>query len=188
MAESNGDRPVGRPTKYIPEYCRQARKACEMGATEADLGEFFGVAVSTIWSWATRHPEFQNAIKTGKSPSDDAMERSLFMRGRGFWIDTEKVFVNKVSTPREGGEGHTEEVVVTRVPVREYYPPDTAAAFIWLKNRRPEFWRDKHEVAVSGKLEHTFTLHIFDDRPELASDSKIIEHEETRKLNGGEKR
>jgi hypothetical protein len=28
--------------------------------------------------------------------------------------------------------------------VKKYYPPDTAAAFIWLKNRRG--WKDKQEL------------------------------------------
>ena len=34
-------------------------------------------------------------------------------------------------------------------PYTEHYPPDTAAAFIWLKNRRKQDWRDKSEVSVT---------------------------------------
>jgi hypothetical protein len=32
------------------------------------------------------------------------------------------------------------------VPVKKHVPPDVAAAFIWLKNRRPAEWKDRHEV------------------------------------------
>lgn len=30
--------------------------------------------------------------------------------------------------------------------------PDTTAQIFWLKNRRPEEWRDKRDVAVEGEL------------------------------------
>ena len=38
-----------------------------------------------------------------------------------------------------------------RVPYREHVPPDTTAAIFWLKNRRPEEWRDRHNHEISGK-------------------------------------
>jgi hypothetical protein len=33
---------------------------------------------------------------------------------------------------------------------REHYPPDTAAASLWLRNRRSDKWRDKHEHEHGG--------------------------------------
>ena len=39
------------------------------------------------------------------------------------------------------------------VPYREHVPPDTVACIFWLKNRRREEWRDKHEVDHSGSLQ-----------------------------------
>ena len=36
------------------------------------------------------------------------------------------------------------------VPYTEHYPPDTTAAIFWLKNRRPEQWRDKSQQELSG--------------------------------------
>ena len=35
----------------------------------------------------------------------------------------------------------------------EHYPPDTAACNIWLSRRQPKLWRDRAEVAVTGKVE-----------------------------------
>jgi hypothetical protein len=32
----------------------------------------------------------------------------------------------------------------------ERYPPDTTAAIFWLKNRRPDLWRDRHETVHSA--------------------------------------
>jgi hypothetical protein len=34
--------------------------------------------------------------------------------------------------------------------VRRYYPPDTGAATMWLKNRRGDVWRDKSEIRGPG--------------------------------------
>ena len=37
---------------------------------------------------------------------------------------------------------------MVEVPYTEHYPPDTAAAFIWLKNRQSGKWRDRQHVVV----------------------------------------
>ena len=34
-------RPIGRPTKYKPEYSAQAQKLCLLGATDAEMADFF---------------------------------------------------------------------------------------------------------------------------------------------------
>ena len=31
-------------------------------------------------------------------------------------------------------------------------PPDVTAAIFWLKNRRPEKWRDRHEFGFEGNI------------------------------------
>jgi molybdopterin converting factor small subunit len=139
---------MGRPSKYREEYAEQARVLCTtVGATDEELAVKFGVHVSRIKDWASRYPEFRAALKVGKGPADDCTERSLFQRANGFWVETEKIFVTK-----DGG--------VIRVPTREFYPPDTTACIFWLKNRRPDLWRDKHDFNVNGTLKHDHQLTI----------------------------
>ena len=53
----------GRPSKYKKEYAEQAYKFCLLGATDARLGEFFGVSEQTINAWKDAHPEFLESIK-----------------------------------------------------------------------------------------------------------------------------
>jgi hypothetical protein len=36
------------------------------------------------------------------------------------------------------------------VPYTEHCPPDTTACIFWLKNRRPDLWREKVLTEVSG--------------------------------------
>jgi hypothetical protein len=45
------------------------------------------------------------------------------------------------------------------VHYEEHCPPDVGAAFIWLKNRDPERWRDVQNV------EHVLGKYIISDRP-----------------------
>jgi hypothetical protein len=60
----------------------------------------------------------------------------LFRRATGYSHPETKVFCG------EWGE--------RQVKVTKHYPPDTAACFIWLKNRRPEKWRDVQKLEHSG--------------------------------------
>jgi hypothetical protein len=52
--------------------------------------------------------------------------------------------------------GSKQPVVVHYV---EHLPPDVGAAFIWLKNRDPEHWRDVQNV------EHAIGKYIISDHP-----------------------
>ncbi len=42
---------MSRPTDYKPEYAELARNYCLLGATEEELGGFFGVSDRTIRNW-----------------------------------------------------------------------------------------------------------------------------------------
>lgn len=130
---------TGRPSKYRPEFAKQAAKLCKLGATDMELADFFECGIPTLYRWRAEHPEFQNAIKLGKQDIDERVERSLYQRAVGY--SHPDVHVSNF-------QGN-----VTLTPIVKHYPPDVAAAFIWLKNRQPEKWRDKHEVEHSGKVD-----------------------------------
>lgn len=132
----------GRPTAYKPECAEQAEKLCKLGATDVELADFFKVSINTIANWQRQHPEFLGALKAGKEEADNRVERSLFHRANGYTFESEKVFQFQ-------GE-------IVRAETREHVPPDTTACIFWLKNRRPDLWRDKqdHEHSGSVKLEH----------------------------------
>lgn len=131
------EKKTGRPSSYKPEYAEQAEKLCKLGATDADLAEFFGVSDRTIYRWSGEFPAFCQALKAGKDVSDERVERSLYHKAVGYTFDSEKVFQ------------HQGQVV--RAKTREHTPPDTTAAIFWLKNRRPDEWRDVNRTEHTGK-------------------------------------
>lgn len=127
----------GRPSKYKPEFPQQAAKLCKLGATDKDIAEFFGVHVDTVMEWKAVHPEFSEALKQGKAETDAQVERRLFERAMGY--EHPEVDIRVI-----GGE-------VVQTPIRKIYPPDTTAAIFWLKNRKPEQWRETKAVELTGK-------------------------------------
>jgi hypothetical protein len=127
---------MGRPSKFKDEFCEQAAKLCRLGATDQELADFFGVEVRTLYRWKSEHEAFCQALKAGKDSADERVERSLFARANGYEHDEVDIRV-------VGGE-------IVQTPIRKYYPPDTTAAIFWLKNRRPERWRETKAVELTG--------------------------------------
>ena len=128
----------GRPTSYRPGYVKQAASLCELGATDPDLARAFGVSIRTIAYWKRTHPEFLQALKVGKEVADERVTDSLYQRATGYTYDAVKIFM----------PAGAKEPVYAKY--REHVPPDTTAMIFWLKNRKPDEWRDKHEVGGSG--------------------------------------
>ena len=124
--------PGGRPPSYKPEFVEQARKLAMLGATDREAADFFEVAEGTVHRWKHEHPEFCEALKVGKATADERVVQSLYRRALGYSHDAVKIMSYE-------GEVITE-------PFVEHYPPDTTAAIFWLKNRRPDEWRDKAVV------------------------------------------
>lgn len=130
---------VGRKSPYKPEMAEHASRLCGLGLTDEEIAQFFGITVRTIYKWKARHPEFAAAIKTGGAPADERVERSLFKRAVGYQQDAVKIFLPK---------GALGPVVV---PYKEQIAPDTTACIFWLKNRRPDLWRDVNRHEHTGK-------------------------------------
>lgn len=120
-----------RVRKYKPEFAEQAKDLYRFGATDSEVAEFFKVKRLSILRWRWKYPEFDAAVKMGKDHADDRVEASLYQRAVGYELRVEKLFAYQGT--------------VTRAEVVEHVPADPKAAFFWIKNRRPEVWRDRHE-------------------------------------------
>lgn len=133
----------GRPSKYEPQFAEQAEKLCKLGATDADLADFFNVATRTVERWKAEHEDFCRALKDAKEVADQRVERSLYQRAVGYQVDSVKIFMPA---------GAAEPVYAE---FRENVQPDTTAAIFWLKNRKPETWKDKKDVESNNRHHHT---------------------------------
>lgn len=122
---------MARPSRYKAEFADQAVKLCRLGATDKELAEFFGVTEKTINNWKAAHPPFLQSLKAGKQLADADVADRLFQRAIGY------------SHPDVHISNY--QGVVTITPITKHYPPDPTSMIFWLKNRRPDLWRDKPE-------------------------------------------
>lgn len=143
---------TGRPSAYRPEYVKQAYHLALLGATDADMASALDVNPSTINRWKLDHPDFCASIKRGKEEADGMVAKSLYRRALGYSHPAVKII-----TVARGNNGGSD---VEQVPYTERYAPDTTAAIFWLKNRRPDLWRDKHDVEHSGEVKGTGVLAV----------------------------
>lgn len=139
---------AGAPTKYQDSHDKQAYKLCLLGATDAELADFFEVNEDTINEWKKVHDTFSVSIKRGKFQADANVATKLFKRATGY---------QHPDTDIKMYEG---QIITTEVI--KHYPPDTTAGIFWLKNRQPKKWRDKQEVEHSGDISHV-TIFQFPD-------------------------
>lgn len=133
--------PIGRPTKYKPEYCDQAKKLALLGLTDVEMAEFFEICEDTLYEWKNVHPEFSEAAGAGKIKADAEIAHSLYDRAKGARWTEQAAF--KVRNQLQPGV-FTEEVQI--VELQKAAPPDTQAASLWLRNRRPKSWRDTQHI------------------------------------------
>jgi hypothetical protein len=150
---------MGRPSSYRPEFAKQVKKLCELGATDPDIADFFEVSIRTVERWKSEHAEFCRALKENKEVANQRVERSLYQRANGYTFDSVKIFPPTAHRPD-----------LLEVPYREHVPPDTTACIFWLKNRKPEEWRDRQEHVGKdgGPLAHSIEVSFVS--PKAATD------------------
>ncbi len=154
--ESN---PVGRPTEYRKEYCEQVKRLSLLGLTDKEMAEFFGVSEVTLNAWKNKFPEFLKSMHAGKLAADAEIAYSLYDRAKGAQWTEQAAFKIRNQT---GSGVFTEEVKI--IDLIKAAPPDTQAASLWLRNRRPKDWRDKVDHEITGKdgVPLSFTINIGD--------------------------
>ena len=135
------EKQTGRPSSFRPEFITQAEKLCALGATDQEIADFFEVSTRTVYRWKLDNDEFCQALKAGKSNADERVERSLYQKATGYHYVEQQAIKVKLEQYRDG---------VEVVEVERYAQPDTTAAIFWLKNRRSDLWRDKHDHTHSG--------------------------------------
>ena len=112
-------------------------------ATATQIANHLGIAVSTLYLWMNEHPAFMEAVKRRRAQADDEVEGSLYGRAKGYTAT--------ITEDRLDKEG------ITHTLAKEIHvAADPNAGLNWLKNRRPEEWRDKKEVEITGS--HTDIL------------------------------
>lgn len=148
------------------------------GTIDRDIAKKLGVAYSTFREYVKQHSALSAVLKRGKEVADVEVENALFNRALGYEYTERKLEPVKMSDEEyhlqqqlavnryklEHPEATMDELravelsvsrykmVVTEEKVKEVVA-DTTAQIFWLKNRRPDKWRDKQDIQHSGHME-----------------------------------
>ena len=152
--------PVNKIKKWLePESLALLELWAREGLSEEEIAGSAGITLKTLREWKKKHPEIAAALQKGEG-SEAKVEGSLLRRAVGYRYNE---VTRELKKDAENGEMR---LTVTKIVTKEVQP-DTTALMFWLKNRRPELWRDKGVPAENGSV----GVRIIDDIFETPEDS-----------------
>lgn len=105
------------------------------GLTDEQIAYNVGISRSTLNSWKDKYSNISDTLKRGKEVIDRQVENALLKRALGYeYTETTREYIPEL-----------DEMKTTK-KVTKQVAPDTTAQIFWLKNRKPDKWRDKREV------------------------------------------
>lgn len=116
------------------------------GLTEQQIAKNLGVAYSTFRDYKSKYPALSAVLKKGREVIDFEVEGALIKRALGYsYVEETKELVEDEMT---GGA----ELKVVKT-VTKQVAPDVTAQIFWLKNRKPEEWKnDPHKVKIDREI------------------------------------
>lgn len=107
------------------------------GLIDEQIAQNIGIRAATLYEWKKRFPQFSEALKKGKEIVDRQVENALLKRALGYEYEEIK-------------EKFEDGVLTERTVTKKEVVADTTAQIFWLKNRKPDTWRDKPEGTQKG--------------------------------------
>lgn len=139
---------IGRKGVYeewlTPDGLLQIHGWARHGLTDEQIAHNIGVLPQTFCQWKGKYTALREALKKGRQPVDVEVENALLKRALGY--DYEETI-----TEVEDTEGGKKRKHIRKVA--KHVPPDVGAICFWLKNRRPDKWRDRVQQEVSVDVE-----------------------------------
>lgn len=109
------------------------------GLIDKQIAQNIGVSERTFTDWKKKFSSISSALKKGKEVVDRQVENALFKSAIGYEYT-------------EVTEELTENGMEITKKVTKQVAPNPTAAIFWLKNRKPDEWRDRKETQISGEM------------------------------------
>lgn len=149
----------GKYEKWLkPEGLLKIEGWARDGLTNEQIAEKMGISRKTLQEWCVKYGDICDTLKKGKEIVDREVENALLERAIGGVHKVKKnIKVKKTYYDDHGRKCEKEEIkeVIDEI----YTPGDTTAQIFWLKNRKPDMWKDKQSMEISGLAEEQSKLH-----------------------------
>nr|DAM12462.1 MAG TPA: terminase small subunit [Caudoviricetes sp.] len=138
------------------------------GLTDEQIAHNMGISRSTLNEWKKKYSDISDTLKRNKEIVDIQVENALLRRALGYKYK---------EITRESSKDDIGKMVITKEVTKEVVP-DTTAQIFWLKNRRPDKWRDK-PVPVNEEVYEDDELLVALDAQidDMEDDSYMLEDE-----------
>lgn len=146
----------GPKTKYDPDKTPQRiKELAKAGGRDVDIAKALGIAKATLNNWKHIHPEIMDSLKEGKDDVDDKVVCALLKNALGYKVCETKRFYRPLfasnGDPVIGKDGKQVKALIREEATEKDVQPSTVAQIFWLKNRRPDDWRQGTETTDWSK-------------------------------------
>lgn len=133
--------PEANETRYGMTLVELLQHFAKAGMTIPEMAEALEITEPTLNRWIAEIPAVKEALHKGREIADAKVAASLYRRAIGGFEQRETQIIR-----------NADDEIVRKVETVKVLPPDPGAIAFWLKNRRPDLWRDKVEHDVTGKI------------------------------------
>jgi len=137
----NKKEPKNSPTTKLTEWhIENAYCMALLGLNDKEISAALGIAIDTFAKYKRMNDAFRLALQRGRVLADGKVAEALYHRAIGYSHPDTVISIYKG------------EVIETQVT--KYYPPDTKAAYTFLRNRtrnNDEPWTDAKVLEITGK-------------------------------------
>jgi len=135
--------------KFSKEIIEKICIHLKAGATITSACEAVGISRAIFYKWMDKKVDVFDTIKKTMAIPDKKVENVLFKTATGTFRYTEKHYEQI-----RDAKGKTTGMQLIKT-IRKRALPNVTAQIFYLKNRNPEEWKDRHDLAVSGGVSVT---------------------------------
>ncbi len=120
------------------------------GLTDEQIAKNIGINRTTLYDWKKKRISIADALKKGKEIVDFEVENALFKKAIGYNAKVLKHMKVKSVEYDDKGYRICENEEIVEIYDEVHIPADTTAQIFWLKNRKPEKWREKQKELINN--------------------------------------
>lgn len=131
---------MGRPSKYethVKPYISDIKKWTASGATDKEIADALGIALSTLSAYKTQYSELSDAFARGRVKVVLSIKAALLKKALGFNYEEKKQYIK---ADEKGDKSQ-----YTEITTKYCVPSETAGAML-LRNYDPE-WNDRDSIS-----------------------------------------
>lgn len=145
---------------FRPEVKRRFLDLLLDGKTRAEACAEMGISYSLFSKYCQLVPKFHDAVDNACAEWDNRIVDSMKRRAEGYTYTERRTVRETIRDPKTGKPMLDADgkpiIAMTISETVKFVPPDTAAGIFWLKNRRPNEWRERITVETEQNAAAAF--------------------------------